>query len=151
SVAPYREALKTLPKSSPSYVRAVEALLFGLSVSDQAAECVAVARANLPTVRPTPAAAVLAGSGLDCAVGLPPDAPGRAASVAEFEGDARAVLADPKLHLVADDRSALYSSLFDARRDAKDDAGAQKVAHEWVADLDGMAAAAKTPEQLTAL
>src|SRR5215471_15863068 len=108
SIAPYREAIQTLPKTSPSYVRAVEALLFGLSVSDQPAECVTVARANFATVRSTPAAAVLAGSGLDCALGLPPSATDRAASVSEFERDARAVLADPKLHLVADDRSALY-------------------------------------------
>jgi len=151
SIAPYREAIQTLPKTSPSYVRAVEALLFGLSVSDQPAECVTVARANFATVRSTPAAAVLAGSGLDCALGLPPSATDRAASVSEFERDARAVLADPKLHLVADDRSALYSSLFEARRDAKDEAGAHKIALEWVADLDAMAAAAKTPEQLTAL
>src|SRR5215471_15590390 len=46
SIAPYREAIQTLPKTSPSYVRAVEALLFGLSVSDQPAECVTVARAR---------------------------------------------------------------------------------------------------------
>jgi tetratricopeptide (TPR) repeat protein len=151
SIAPYREAIQSLPKTSPSYVRAVEALLFSLSASDQAAECVAVARKNLPSVRSTPAAAVLAGSGLDCALGLPPEAAGRAASVTEFEADARQVLADPKLRLVADDRSALYSSLFDARRDARDEEGAHRVALQWVADLDAMAAAAKTPEQLTAL
>ncbi|HWZ87024.1 MAG TPA: tetratricopeptide repeat protein [Thermoanaerobaculia bacterium] len=151
SIPAYRDALKAMPKSAPSYPRTVEALLFSLSVSKQPAECVAVARAAMPAVRHTPAAAVVAGSGLDCALGLAPDAPGKAASVAEFERDASAVLADPKLHLVADDRSALYSSLVDVRRDANDAEGADRLAREWVADLDRAAAAAKTPEQWTAL
>ncbi|HTY41477.1 MAG TPA: tetratricopeptide repeat protein [Thermoanaerobaculia bacterium] len=151
SIAPYQEAVASLPKTSPSYARAVEALLFALSASDEPAPCVTVARSALPALRATPAAAVLAGSGLDCALGLPAEAPGRAASVAEFERVSREVLADPKLHLVADDRSALYNSLFDARKDARDETGAHEVALAWVADLDATAAAAKTPEQFTAL
>lgn len=151
SIAAYRDALRLMPKNAPSYPRAVEALLFSLSHADQLAECVAVARAAMATVRPTAAAAVVAGSGLDCALGLPEGASGKAADVAAFEKDVRAVLADPKLRLVADDRSALYGSLVDARRDAHDEAGAQRLALEWVADLDKAALAAKTPEQWTAL
>ena len=151
SIAAYRDALRAMPKSAPSYPRAVEALLFSLSVSDQRAECVTVARGAMSTVRSTAAAAVVAGSGLDCALALPDGAAGKAADVAAFEKDAEAVLADPKLHLAADDRSALYGSLVDARRDANDDAGARRVALAWVADLDASALAAKTPEQWTAL
>ncbi|HEY1435447.1 MAG TPA: tetratricopeptide repeat protein [Thermoanaerobaculia bacterium] len=151
SIPAYREALQGMPKSAPSYPRAVEALLFSLSASRERSECVAVARGAMGAVRPTAAAAVVAGSGLDCALGLPDGAPGKAEDVAEFEKQAREVLADPKLHLVADDRSALYESLVDARKEAGDTAGADRLAREWVADLDNAAAAAKTPEQWTAL
>lgn len=151
SIPAYQEALGTMSKSARSYPRAVEALLFSLSVARQQAECVAVARSAMATVRPTAAAAVVAGSGLDCALRLPADASGRAGDVAAFEKDALAVLADPTLHLVADDRSALYGSLVDAREDAHDAAGAQRLANEWVAELDRAALAAKTPEQWTAL
>ncbi len=151
SIPLYEEALKTLPKTAAAYPRAVESLLFGLSVSDQAARCVAVARESLANVRRIPAAAVVAGSGLDCATSLAPGTPGRAADIAEFESESRAILSDPKLKLAADDRSGLFSSLFDARKDAGDEAGAHRVALDWVADLEAAARSAKTPEQLAAL
>jgi tetratricopeptide (TPR) repeat protein len=105
----------------------------------------------MAAVRHTAAAAVVAGGGLDCALKLPADAPDRAATVAALEAESKAVLADPKLRLAADDRSALYGSLVDAREDAKDPEGAARLAREWVLDLDRAAAAAKTPEQWTAL
>jgi len=151
SIPPYREAVKTLPKTSPSYARAVESLLYDLSTTHQPVECATLARSTLPNVRGTTAGAAVAGQGLDCALKLPPEAPDRASLIAALEKEVRAALADPKLHLVADDRSALYGSLQDAHEDAHDVAGAERVAREWVADLDAAAAAAKTPEQLTAL
>src|SRR5215471_13353597 len=91
SIPLYDEALKTLPKSARSYPRAVESLLFALMTTRDRARCVDVALAVLPTVRATPAAAVIAGGGLDCAVKLPPDARDRAASLAELEKAARAI------------------------------------------------------------
>jgi tetratricopeptide (TPR) repeat protein len=151
SVPAYRDALQTLAKSARSYPRAVESLLFSLTVSRQQAECVAVAREAMAAVRQTAAAAAVAGSGLDCALGLEAGAPEKAASVALFEEEARAALANPKLALAADDRSALYGSLVDARREANDAEGAKRLAGEWVADLDRAAGAAKTPDQWTAL
>ena len=150
SVAGYEEALKTLPKTSRSYPRAVESLLFALSTTRQSARCVEVATGAMPSVRASAAAAVVAGAGLDCALKLPPDAPQRAA-IAPLEKEARAILSDPTVVLAADDRSALYGSLVDARTDAKDEAGAHALALEWVADLDAAERAAKTPEQKTAL
>ena len=119
SIPLYEEALKTLPKTAAVYPRAVESLLFSLTVSREAARCVAVARESLPNVRRIPAAAAVAGAGLDCASSLAPGAPGRAADVADFQSESRAILSDPKLTLAADDRSGLYGSLFDARRDAE--------------------------------
>ncbi|MGE5414564.1 MAG: tetratricopeptide repeat protein [Syntrophomonadaceae bacterium] len=151
SVSDYEEALKTLPKASRSYPRAVESLLFALATTRQSPHCVAVATEALPAVRGSAAAAAVAGSGLDCALRLPPDDPQRGPALAAFEKEARAILADPTVVLAADDRSALYGSLFDARQDAKDEAGAHTLALEWVADLDAAERAAKTPEQKTAL
>ena len=151
SIPEYRAALKTLPKTSPSYARAVESLLYDYTVARQHAECATLARSSMPAVRGSAAAAVVAQAGLDCSLSLPAAGPDRAAGIAAFEKDSRAVLADPKLHLAADDRSALYSSLYDARDDAHDPEGARRVAREWVADLDAAAGAAKTPEQWTSL
>jgi len=153
SIPEYRAALKTLPKTSPSYARAVESLLYDYTVpgAKQPAECVTLARSSYPALRGTTAGAAVAGQGLDCALHLPEGAPDRASHIAALEKDAREVLADPKLHLAADDRSALYESLHDAREDAHDAEGAERVAKEWVADLDAAARNAKTPEQLTAL
>jgi hypothetical protein len=151
SIPGYEEALKTLPKTSRSYPRAVESLLIAFSYSKQPARCVEVARDTFPSLRGSVASASVAGSGLDCALKLPPGAAGRADAVAAFEKDVRAILSDPTIVLAADDRSALYGSLVDAREDAKDPAGAHALALEWVADLDAAERAAKSPEQRTAL
>jgi tetratricopeptide (TPR) repeat protein len=147
----YEEAKKLLTPRSPEYARIVESLLFCYSVNHQPAACVALAREAMPSLRRSASAANLAASGLDCALKLPETALDRSREIAAFEADTRAVLADPKLSLPADDRSALYGVLFDAREDAKDEAGAKKIALEWVADLDAEAARAKTPDQRTAL
>jgi tetratricopeptide (TPR) repeat protein len=147
----YRDALKLLAVSSPEYSRAVDALLFSLSVTKQYAECAAAAKAALPRLRTGPSAAAVAGSGLDCALQIPEGAPDRAATVQAFEAEARVIVANTRLPLAADDRSALYSSIVAAREDAKDAEGAKQVAREWVAYLDGEGAAVKTAEQRTAL
>jgi len=151
SIPGYEEALKTLPKTSRSYPRAVESLLFAFSYSRQPAPCVEVAREAFASLRGSVAGASVAGSGLDCALKLPPNAPGRGDAIAAFEKDVRAILSDPTIVLAADDRSALYGSLVDAREAAKDEAGAHATALDWVADLDAAERAAKTPEQRTAL
>jgi len=147
----YAEALARLSPKSPGYSRAVEARLFCLQTTRNPAECVALARAALPSVAHTVSAATLAGSGLDCATELPTASAGRSDAISFFEGKVRAVLADRALPLAADDRSALYGSLQSALDDGGDKAGAQKVADEWVAYLDGQAARAKTAGELTAL
>jgi tetratricopeptide (TPR) repeat protein len=149
----YRKALETLTPRDPQYSRVVESLLFCYQTTRNRAECVALARARLDSLRGTPSGANLAGSGLDCSLALPPGTanPNRSESVAAFAKDVRAALADPALKLAADDRSALYSSLVDEREDAKDAEGSQTVANAWVAELDQTAARASTKEQRTAL
>ena len=142
----YAEALRAAPPDWPHYARAVEARLYALSESDSNAAIVTLARAAYPHVAGTASAASVAGSGLDAAVQLPDSTPGHAAAIAEFEGRCREVLANKKLSLAGDDRSALYISLLDARHDAKDDAGARQVAEQWAAMLEAEAAKAKTPD-----
>lgn len=147
----YREALVSLLPKSASYARVTEALLFSLSLLKRHAECVDLARESLPRLRGTITEANLAAAGLDCALSLPAENAGRARDVTAFEKAARAALDNPKLRLVADDRSALYGVLVSAREDAKDDPGAKALAREWVANIDAEAARLKTAEQRTAL
>jgi len=151
SVPAYRAALKEIPEGDPRWTRASESLLFALSATRQDADCTALALAGYPKLRGTIAGADFAASGLDCALRLPPTASGRAESVSRLEAAGKESLADPKIPLAADDRSAVYGSLFDAREDAKDAAGAAAVAKAWVADLDARAARATTREQRTAM
>jgi tetratricopeptide (TPR) repeat protein len=147
----YRQAIKLLPVRSAEYARAVESLLFALSVDGKKRECADLALQALPGLRGSASAANLAGSGLDCALDVAEGEPGRAESVAALEAEARRLIADTRRLLPADDRSALYASVMDSRERAKDEEGARRNARDWVAFLDGEAARAKTPEQLTAL
>jgi thioredoxin-like negative regulator of GroEL len=151
AAAAYREALPLLPAGSPQYARAAESLLYCFQTLRDDSACVLLARQELSHLRKTPSAANLAGTGLDCALRLPPNAPDRAETMAAFESQARSVLADKSLKLAADDRSALYGSLYEAREDAKDAAGAHEIAVAWVASLDGEAARVTSPAQRTAL
>ncbi len=151
AVGAYRDALKLIPAVSPEYARAVEALLFSLRVGKQYPECVDVARRALPKVRLSPSSASIADYGLSCALRLPADAPGRAEALASFEADVRTIVSNSRLPLTADDRSGLYGSLMEAREDAKDRAGAEAVARQWVDYLDGVAAGLTDAEQRTAL
>ena len=147
----YQKTLETMSAKDPQYPRVVESLLFCYQTTRDRASCASLARSRMASLQGTQSGANLAGGGLDCALGLPPTDPSRAESVAAFAKDVRAVLADPSLRLAEDDRSALYTSLYDERADARDAEGAQKVAAAWASELDAAAARAQTPEQRTAL
>ena len=147
----YRDALAKMPVRSPDYARASDALLWSLSTTKQNKDCAQFARQALEKLRTGPSAANLAGVGLDCALEIPAGDASRAETIAALEAEARALIANPKVPMAADDRSALYGSVMNAREDAKDVEGQKKVSAEWVAYLDGEAAKATTPEQLTAL
>jgi len=149
AVVAYREALAQAPPDWPQYPRAVDALLFALDrIGDYAAEAELAGEAY-PRLRGTPSSANVTGSGLGAALGLPDSTLQRALLVAAFEAGSREVLADTALRIADDDRSGLYIGLLDARKDAKDEAGAKQVAAEWSAFLDGAAARAKSPDQRT--
>jgi tetratricopeptide (TPR) repeat protein len=146
AAAAYREALALIPPAGPRYNRAVEALLYSYQSTDAPAEAVALVRQALPRVGQTPSAIVVSLGGLDSALALPKDDPARAATIAEMERAVRQALADPAIHAAADDRSGAYLSLMQARKDAKDAAGAKEVAAELAAFLEGEAAKATTPD-----
>lgn len=146
AAAAYRGAISLAPADWPRYPRAAEAVMMSLTQTEQYADAVAFARDAYPKVRTTPSAAVVAGLGLDDAVSLPKENADRALLIAQFEKAAREVTYDPHLALAADDRSGLLISLMEARRDAGDEAGKTRVAEEWSAFLDSVAAIAPTPE-----
>jgi tetratricopeptide (TPR) repeat protein len=145
----YQEALRLAAPDWPRYSRAVESLLFTLSKTDDCATSLAVARDALPRFRDTPSVLTIAASGLGCALGAPATDPARAEAIALFEKAARDAIANKKVVAAADDRSGVYEVLVDARKDAKDEAGARKTAAEWALFLEGEAAAARSPEART--
>ncbi len=147
AAAAYRKALETLEPGSSSYPRVVESLLFALSTSGEREACAATARDAWSHLKTTPSAANVAGSGLDCALGLKDDDPRKAGLVATFAGYAREVVEGPKTGLAADDVSSLYQSLADEREAAKDDAGRKKILESCAEYLEGQAAKAKTPAE----
>ena len=105
-----------------------------------------LALAAYPRLARTPSAPNVAASGLDCALSLPADHPRRAELVAALDKITRAVAEDLTLSIAADDRSGVYITLLDARKDAHDSTGARATAEAWSAFLDGEAAKAKTPD-----
>jgi tetratricopeptide (TPR) repeat protein len=147
AAAAYREALAQAPAGWPRYNRAVEALLYSYQSTDAFREAIALAREALPRVGSTPSAIVVSVGGLDSALGLPEDDAGRDAAIAEMEAEVRKALADPAIHAAADDRSGACLSLLQARKRAKDTAGANRVAAELAAFLEGEAAKARTPDE----
>jgi len=142
----YAFAIAHAPAPWAPLPRAADAYLFALQKADRGGECASAARELLPRLTGTPSSAFVAAIGLDCAVGLAADAPGRDAAIAGLERAAHAALEDPRLGLAADDRSGLYISLIGARDDAKDKVGKQRLASEWIALLESAAAQAPTPQ-----
>jgi tetratricopeptide (TPR) repeat protein len=147
AAAEYERALASAPEGWPSYTRAADAALFALSSADSFEAATRLAHVAFPRVARLPSAASVAASGLEAALELPRTHPLRRALVAEFEQDARAVLADSTLPIAADDRSGLYIDLMDARKERMDVAGTRELAGQWAAFLEREAAAATTPEQ----
>jgi len=146
AAAAYQEVLAAAGKSWKPRARTTESLLFALSSAKRSEECAVAAWKALPEVRKTFSSANVAGSGLSCALGLPAEHPRRAELVSNLEKASQEILADSRLRLAADDRSGLYDVLHSAREEAKDEAGARRVASEWATYLEKEAAKAKTPD-----
>jgi hypothetical protein len=120
--------------------RAAEALLYLLSLED-AQRCAREADRLLPTLGKGASAANVAITGLGCAGDLPEDAADRAELAARLEQAARAALRFPGLLPI--DRLGIYETVHAAREQAKDEEGAQAIAREWWAAVQGVRAEAK--------
>ncbi len=146
AAALYREALASAPRRWKPYARAVESLLFALQRLGESGACAATARDAFARLADSPSAANVAGSGLDCALALPPGDAARPALVDALAADARTVLARPRPDIAADDISSLYGVLADEREQAKDAEGRRRVLTQWAAFLEAQAARAKTAD-----
>jgi hypothetical protein len=145
----YRLALGQAPAEWPPHARAVEALLYSYQQTSDHDRCMQLAQSVLKRLAGTPSELTAAVAGLDCALGLKDEAPDKAPRVAALEAEVRRVVADPKLAAAADDVSGAYITLLDARRKAKDEAGARRTIEEWIAYLEDAVARAQTPGQRT--
>ena len=145
----YRLALDKAPADWPHYARAVEALLFSYQQTAAHDRCVELAQGALTRLAGTPSQVTVALAGLDCALALKDDAPDKASRAAAMEAEVRRVVADPKAAAAADDVSGAYSSLVEARRAAKDEAGTRRTLEDWAAYLEAAAGRAQTPAQRT--
>jgi tetratricopeptide (TPR) repeat protein len=146
AAAAYGKLLAGAPAGWGEFARVADAHLFALVKADQSRECVEASLAYYPRVASTPSAMSVAASGVDCAVELAKDAPGRAGLLARAEANARAALADPKLKVAVDDRSGMYISLVSAREDQGDEAGKKALVAAWIAMLEQAAAKAPNPD-----
>jgi tetratricopeptide (TPR) repeat protein len=145
----YGLALGQAPADWPPYARAVESLLFSYQQTSAFDRCVDLAQNVLKRLAGTPTELTAAVAGLDCALKLKADVSDKASRVAGLEAEARRVVADPKLAAAADDVSSAYITLLEARRQAKDEAGARRTVQEWIAYLEKAAARAESPGQRT--
>jgi tetratricopeptide (TPR) repeat protein len=143
----YRSALAAAPEGWPARGRCIESLMFAYSQADSNEASLALADAEWPRAKGTMSAAIVAGSALDAAVGLPDTLAARKPWLARYEAACREVLADSTLPLTGDDRSGLYFSLEDAREAAGDSLGRRALMEEHVAMLEGEARRARSAEQ----
>ena len=120
--------------------------MFALQSTGDDERAARLAAQAFPRLRRTPSAANVAASGLGSALELPAEHGARDSLIAVLEADTREVVYDRGTPLAADDRSAAYIALLEARAAAHDSLGALRVASEWAAFLEGEAARAKTPE-----
>jgi hypothetical protein len=146
AVREYRDALSRAPENWPHYGRAVESLLFALQSTHDGKGCAETAREAFPRLRRTSSAANVAGTGLDCALGLKPEDPARSALVAALAADSREIVSARRPDIAADDVSSVYETLAAEREAAGDEEGRKKVLSERAAFLEGEAARAKNPE-----
>jgi tetratricopeptide (TPR) repeat protein len=142
----YRAAALASAPGTPLHAQAVELLVLQLSLTRQSAECVRTARAELPGLPPGTSLAAVAQTGLECALRLPATDADRLAAAPGLETRVAELSRDLTVPMLADDRSGLFETLVEVRRDRGDAAGALAAAADWAAYLEAAAARAKTPD-----
>lgn len=142
----YRSAAAASVPGSAEHAQAVELLVLQLSLTRQTAECTRAARSELPNLPPGTPLANVAGTGLECAVNLPETDPDRLAAAPVLEARVVELSRDTSVPMLADDRSGLFDTLVQVRRERGDAAGALAAAAEWAKFLEAEAARAKTAD-----
>jgi tetratricopeptide (TPR) repeat protein len=132
----------------PDRVRIEESRVLALEDAGLWQECADAAREAAPGLPPGHSRSDVIGTGLVCAVMAEDPSPWRTAALASLEPLARDELGDD-LQL-ADDRSGLYEFLVMARQKQGDEAGAKKLAREWLTYLERVAGAAPSSEARSA-
>jgi thiol-disulfide isomerase/thioredoxin len=142
----YRSAAAASAAGTAEHAQAVELLVLQLSLTRQAADCTRTARNELPNLPPGTSLANVAGTGLDCALQLPEADPDRLSAAPVLEARVVELSRDTSVPMLADDRSGLFQTLVEARRERGDAAGALAAAAEWAKYLEGEAARAQTAD-----
>ncbi len=140
AIALWREAME---KGGPGWerrARVLESLAMALQSSKPQA-CAELAVGEAPGMARTQSFANVVSIGLSCATSAE-DASWAPKAVAALEP--LALEAVRQRGVLADDRAGLYEGLVEARKEAKDDAGARRVAEEWWRFLVAERAAGKT-------
>jgi thioredoxin-like negative regulator of GroEL len=135
-----RSALSAAGDAHPQRARILEALADVLSARDKAA-CADLALHEGAAMSPGTSRATVLSMGLLCAVDGKLTGP-----AASLEAAALAAARDPDPRTLADDRSALYEAVVEAREAASDTAGERRVGAEWASFLEREAAKATTNE-----
>jgi thioredoxin-like negative regulator of GroEL len=139
------QALESAPPDWPQAPLAVEALATALFSARDYPACAATAVARGPSLPKGPAAFNTVVWGLTCATAAGEREPWRAAALTALEPLGKAALDTPGV--LGDDTSGLYELLVEVREQASDAAGAAALALQWLAFLEGQAAAARSPSQ----
>ena len=142
----YRSAAAASLAGTAEHAQAVELLVLQLSLTRQMAECARTARAEVSNLPPGTSLANVAATGLECALALPETDPDRLVTAQFLEARVVQLSRDTSVPMLADDRSGLFQTVVEARRERGDAAGALAAAAEWAAYLEGEAARAKTPD-----
>ncbi len=142
----YRSAATASAAGTAEHAQAVELLVLQLSLTRQEADCARTARNELPNLPPGTSLADVAGTGLECALQLPETDADRLSAAPVLEARVVQLCRDTSVPMLADDRSGLFQTLVEARRERGDAAGALAAAADWAKYLEGEAARAKTAD-----
>ena len=126
-----------------------DAEVLALAMAGKDEECARRALELLPDLAPDGVKANVAGTGLDCALSAPEDAPWRADALSTLETAVRDALSYEGL--LDDDVSGLWGVLVGARDRQKDEAGGKAIALSWLDWLDAQAFRAPSVEARAAL
>ncbi|HET8733887.1 MAG TPA: hypothetical protein VFM45_08955, partial [Anaeromyxobacteraceae bacterium] len=138
----YSDALAAGGPRWPERARAADAMMQALSMAGDEQACAGAAAELLPRLEQGPAFARVAAAGLSCAVGLEVPA-SREPAIRAVEPWARLALG--ARGALADDKLGLYDALHAARKALGDEAGAKRVAREWLAFVEDESRRARTP------